>query len=495
VELARPLYGEDIAVMKIPVHTPPWPHEFVANGAGVCMFCQQTDLPVLARGPDLEALGESDKSTDPRVVDLKVGDSNAGDSRIGDPKIVESVRPVAKVGVCESCAVHVTWTWRTNSGEAQPVFDDKSIKQVSRVKVVLATRQRTDLGGVKLDPALVSSYDFAMVPHEGAIDLPGDDLADGEPEVKAVERALEKLKAFTWPAFIEPLYKAYTPRGKLVSVVFVSAWGMSSGELDRSHWRAWPPEQWVVPGMKGFYAGFENSWALRLFKYRSATQPTDEISVYVREGAVRYIRLQQQLRSGKRPDDLSMIEYLRQSMSDDERRVEAKLRELAKSAMAMKDERSEGVSNMGDAGNQGLVRTQLDKPSPEDSQPSSETTEGLRSDDDGETEDDEVAEGLRPEGLRPEGLRPEGLRPEGLRPEGLRPDSGITDPNEAGESASGVAGSGDDEDANEWPADLPFRPGEKITDGVYAEIPTGSPESGFVRVGRDLTTDPSKKSG
>ena len=128
-----------------------------------------------------------------------------------------------------------------------------------------------------------------------------------------------------------------------------------------------------------------------------------------------------------------MIEYLRQSMSDDERRVEAKLRKLAESAMAMKDGDTEGVSNMGDAGNQGLVRTQLDKPSPEDSRSASETTEGLRSDDDGETEDDEVAEGLRPEGsstrrvFDPKGLRPEGLRPEGLRPEGLRPEARLRD--------------------------------------------------------------------
>jgi len=132
-------------------------------------------------------------------------------------------------------------------------------------------------------------------------------------EDEAVKKALERIRVYTWPPFVEPLYKAYTPRGRLVSVVLVTAWAMIDGEFKKSNWREWPPHQWVAPGMRGFYAGFECAWALRLHKRQSAAQSTEEISVFVRKAAALYIDLQQQLRSGERPQDLSMLEYLRKS--------------------------------------------------------------------------------------------------------------------------------------------------------------------------------------
>ena len=490
-------------IMK--THNPPWPYMFVSEHV-TCMFCLQSDCPVLARRPESDGQAKMDegracdphgepqarpegrvcdphgpegRACDPHGPEGRVCDSHGPEGRVEDPHGPEAT----VTGICEACVLHAHWVWRTSPGEAPPAISEDAVRKVARVKVVLARRrpmmpqvpgsqagaaessgsqaqksatiESVTLGSVtpeqdaRADPSLVSSYDFVMVAQEeGDVDFPGCDLADGMSEAEAVKKALEKISVCTWPSFVEPLYKAYTPRGRLVSVVLVTAWAMIRGDFKKSYWREWPSQQWVVPGMKGFYAGFENAWALRLHKRQSATQSTEEISVFVHEAAARYIDLQQQLRSGERPQDLPMLEYLRKSMTEDERKIDARLRKLAETAMDLKEQLAAGAAETD--GGRGLDRGQVER-IPAGEEPG--------------VEDDEAAEEAEEKLGSREGDSPE--------PE---------DPNEPDDPDDDPA------DDNDWPDDLPIRPGDEVVEAEFEELSPEAPQPGFLRVGRPLDT-------
>ena len=451
-------------------HNPPWPYTFVSEHA-TCMFCLQSDCPVLARRTESD--GQS------KVNEGRVEDPHGPEGRACDPHGPEGHGPEAPVtGICEACVLHAHWVWRTSPGEAPPAISEDAVRKVARVKVVLARRRpmmpqvpgsqsgAAESSGsqaqksatiesvileqdAREDPSLVSSYDFAMVAQEeGDVDFPGCDLADGMSEAEAVKKALEKISVYTWPSFVEPLYKAYTPRGRLVSVVLVTAWAMIRGDFKKSYWREWPPQQWVVPGMKGFYAGFECAWALRLHKRQSATQSTEEISVFVHEAAARYIDLQQQLRSGERPQDLSMLEYLHKSMTEDERKIDARLRKIAETAMDLKEQLAAGAVEI--EGGRGLLGGRFER------DPAEEESGG---------DDDDVAKEAEEKLGSREGDLPESV-----------------DSNEPVDSDD------DSEDDNDWPDDLPIRPGDEVVEAEFEELPPEAPQPGFLRVGRPLDT-------
>ena len=373
-------------------YNPPW--EFSFATAGTCLYCLQSDRPVLVSTSPLNDEGKS--------------------------KLL--------VGVCEACAVHVHWVWRTSTGEVPPVYSEEAVKKITRVKVIIAKlAQKSD--GTKLDPAMVNSYTFAMVSDGcGHMDLPSAELREGETEFAAVERSLAALNLYTWAQFVEPLYTAYTPRGQLASVLLVTAWAKAVGDRTEPLWRAWPLKEHVVAGMKGFFVGFEMAWRLRIFKRMTSVDPTEEISVFVREGAFRYINLQRELRAGGKPDDLSMVEYLRKSMSPDEKKIEAQLKNIEENEMALKDQQAQGAADSGaiPLSGAGVLRT------------NSEEAIGESNEDGGE---------------------------------------------ETGETVE------EDDDGDDWPADLPFKPGDEIIDAEFSS-PT---DNGFVRVGKSLTTEPFKK--
>lgn len=450
-------------------HNPPWPYTFVSDGRTTCIFCLQADCSVLMRRSELDGQVRTDEAF--------------------------------VVGICEACVLHAHWVWRTSPGEAPPAISEAAVQKVSRVKVVLARRRpvmsRSSQGSetqgsqspgsqvlgpglrpsatrgsaetssqgpqdqrsatmeldAREDPSLVSSYDFAMLAQEeGDVDFPGCDLVDGESEASAALKSLEKIRVYTWEPFVESLYKAYTPRGRLVSVVLVTAWAMLDGEFKDSYWRAWPPKRWVAPGMIGFYAGFENAWSLRLFKRQSATRSTDEISVFVHEAAARYITLQQQLRSGERPQDLSMIEYLRKSMTDDEKRIDARLREIAEAVTDLREQLSRDAASTEVGGDRGMPRGPAGR---------SDAVGLLGGEDEDGASDTHEASGSP-----------------------ARDDREPT----AGQDFSDESDLDDPDDDNDWPEDLPIRPGDEIVEAEFEEIAPEPPRSGFLGAGRSLDT-------
>lgn len=232
-----------------------------------------------------------------------------------------------ELGVCEACAVHLHWTWKLLSGDAPPSADDADQSRVGKIKIVIARRRK--LEDKSLAPAdHPESYELVMASDEdGLLDFPTAELGDGGGEdasifdesVGAVVRKLYALGLVTWPCHVESLYMAHTPRGRLARVMLVTAYSACRDEK-ALQWRAWPPWE-HAKHMATFYRALEDVWSLRICKHLSQGPRTESITTCVREGAARYIAIQQRLRRGE-DVDTSMLEYLRKSMTDDEKLVD-----------------------------------------------------------------------------------------------------------------------------------------------------------------------------
>ncbi len=255
-------------------YRPPWQHEWRAVP---CLFCGNAERVVLVSA--------------------------------GNPDI----------GVCEACAVHVHWTWRTLAGDASPTDD---AGRVTKIKVIVSRLAKREDGEL-CEAARPESYEIAMLPGaDGYHDLPTAELLAGETEVEAASRALASAGLSTWPAFLEPLYTAHTQRGSLVRIYVATAYVDVSTQAPTGYayqWRRWPPWQ-HARGLYGLYVGLREIWQLRIWKHKAKEPRTEQITTHVRKAAAEYIRLQQLLREDP-STDASMATYLRQSMSDDEKAV------------------------------------------------------------------------------------------------------------------------------------------------------------------------------
>lgn len=231
------------------------------------------------------------------------------------------------LGVCEACAVHLHWTWKLLSGDAPPSADEADQSRAGKIKVVIARLRK--MADKSLAPAdHPESYEFVMEADEnGLLDFPTAEVGDGGVEdvsvfdesVGAVVRKLNSLGVVTWPCHVESLYTAHTPRGRLARVMLVTAYSSSRDEK-ALQWRAWPP--WDhAKHMATFYRALEDVWSLRICKHMSQGPRSESITTCVREGAARYIAIQQKIRRGE-DVDTSMLEYLRKSMTDDEKLVD-----------------------------------------------------------------------------------------------------------------------------------------------------------------------------
>jgi hypothetical protein len=256
--------------------------------------------------------------------------------------------PKMTVGICESCSVHVYWTWKQLYQDADPGEPDES-GALASVRVVLARRARLPSGELAA-PGAPESYEVAMVRRsaedksdkaDGGVDLPSANVRKGEPLYDAVKEALGKHGVVTWAPCVEPLYAALSPRGRLVRVVLVTAyttWKRESegarladapaGKLD--DWRPWPPWE-QAPDLAALYIGLRDVWPLRIWKHElregSREGRAEEISTCLRRAAAEYIYLQQDLRTKKPGVDASAAEILRRGMSNDEKLVEKMLAE------------------------------------------------------------------------------------------------------------------------------------------------------------------------
>lgn len=269
------------------------------------------------------------------------------------------------VGICEPCAYYSGWAWRQLSGEVPPGFPEEDLRKVSTICVLIARRREVpkldatpeDSEQVIKAPAeLNSSYEFLLSPNsDGTCSVPSLSM-ESHPETCTCEHCgphrgeaakpalslLSSLNLRTWPALLEPLYTAYSPRGRLVGVTLIRGWAEIVGppaNQGRSAlvWRSWPLSE-HTGSMAGFWRTMETVWALRLHKHCVAEDAGD-LCVHLREAACRYIELQVAVRTHQ-PMDASMLSVYRAAMSADEVAID-RLIQLAESRA--KDERSLAV--------------------------------------------------------------------------------------------------------------------------------------------------------
>jgi hypothetical protein len=296
-------------------YNPPWDHSFQLDPEVKCVLCCQKGISVFVRGKENQ-------------------------------------------GICEACAVIAHYMWRQEPGEVPPEYPESAMTKISRVYVAIArlSDNNEDEQGChsEAQPMLPNSYDFAMVTREddGTLDLPGTDVQPGETLREATERVLASLKVKTWahPDFVESLYTAYTPRGRLATVMFVSAWGMVDEKAfdDGLDWRHAPLSSRATV-MGGFYKALESVWAMRLYHHFRVPSHTEAICVKVSGMGASYFELERLLRAGKKNLDTSMAELMRRQMSADERLIAKMLAEHAEMATSLEKEQGERVGSLTDA--------------------------------------------------------------------------------------------------------------------------------------------------
>jgi hypothetical protein len=243
------------------------------------------------------------------------------------------------VGICEPCALAVQWAWRRQSGEIPSGATDDDLRKVSVVYVLVVRRKEVrrldasedDEDKVVPSPAeLNSSWEFLLVPEADGTCRPPSVTVDQETDLRDQPRAamvaLSAVGLSSWPALAEPLFTAFTPRGRLAGVVLVRGWAerpMAGTERPRLAWRSWPLSAHTGP-MAGFWRTLETVWGLRLHKH-CVVEGSGELCVRMREAACRYIELQSALGSGVTTDS-SMSAVYRAGMDVDELAVERMLR-------------------------------------------------------------------------------------------------------------------------------------------------------------------------
>jgi hypothetical protein len=271
----------------------------------------------------------------------------------------------ASTGICEPCSHYSGWAWRQLAGEVPPGFPEEDLLRVSTVCALIARRREIP----KLDAApddneriipapaeLNSSYEFLLAADvDGTCSVPSLSLESHPERCKcsncsphrgeAARPVLSLLSSFdlrTWPALLEPLYTAYSPRGRLVGVTLIRGWAEIVGPPANQgrpalRWRSWPLSE-HTGDMSGFWRTMETVWTLRLHKH-CAAEDTGDLCVHLREAACRYIELQVAVRTHQ-PVDASMLPVYRAAMSADEVATE-RLIQLAENRA--KDERSLAV--------------------------------------------------------------------------------------------------------------------------------------------------------
>lgn len=254
------------------------------------------------------------------------------------------------LGICEPCSQYAGWIWRQLAGEIPPGFPEVDLRKVSTACVLIVRRKEipkldatpdNDEQTVKAPAELNSSYEFLLEANpDGTCSVPSLPL-ESHPDrctcshcnpyrgdaARPALAVLSSLNLRSWPALAEPLYTAYSPRGRLVSVTLIRGWTEVNYVSPCAHlplvWRPWPLSE-HTGAMTGFWRTMETVWALRLHKHCVA-EDAGELCVHLREAACRYIELQAAIRSrqpGAPASDASMLSIYRSVMSVDEVAVE-----------------------------------------------------------------------------------------------------------------------------------------------------------------------------
>jgi len=233
------------------------------------------------------------------------------------------------LGVCEVCSVLLYRAWHDMPADLLPPELDGEQREADRSKVLLMR-----LCGKR--PESLDSYEVAFCSTEEGLDLPTVKIAEKQEDVDAVVTSLASYGVVTWPPFVDALYTALSPRGKLVRLVFVSAYTHWQKDLDGGvstsrpqsderelKWLDWPP--WKrASGMASLLVGLRDVMPLRAWRHFKAegTTRTGSLVTVLRRAASEYVYMQQDLRSGVAGVDVTGAELLRRNMSDDEKEVD-----------------------------------------------------------------------------------------------------------------------------------------------------------------------------
>jgi 8-oxo-dGTP pyrophosphatase MutT (NUDIX family) len=196
------------------------------------------------------------------------------------------LRVSTTAAVCEACSILTNWAWRQVEGVGVPGAAYST--EIKFVLLIIA-RDRPD------DP--VNPFDVIMVGRKDehdAFGAPGGKVDPGEkPEDAAVRELHEETGLVTWPAALEVLHTAYSPRSSLGRVYLVRGY---HGELPRLGinaegqpigWKLWPPTR-HAKHLAGFYIGACDAFMMRwrLQKQAAATTP---MSLRLSRPAVDYL--------------------------------------------------------------------------------------------------------------------------------------------------------------------------------------------------------------
>jgi hypothetical protein len=257
------------------------------------------------------------------------------------------------LGVCEACSVLLYRAWHDMPEDLLPPELDGEQREADRSKVLLMRLR-------KGRPESLDSYEVAFCPTEEGLDLPTVKVADKQDEVDAVVTSLASYGVVTWPPFVDTLYTALSPRGKLVRLVFVSAYthwqkdeeggvstaGPKSGEREL-RWLDWPPWKRAA-GMASLLVGLRDVMPVRVWRHFKGeeTSRKDSLVTVLRRAASEYIYMQQDLRAGEVGVDVTGAELLRRNMSADEKEVDRLVRvheEVAVEEKRQKEEEKPGT--------------------------------------------------------------------------------------------------------------------------------------------------------
>ena len=297
---------------------PPWDYKFTGDGA-TCLVCGVAQRTAIVRMPDPADPGVVPAKPEPAAID-------------STSTVVATTSAPPEVGVCEACVIHMYWAWRGIVPDADQAGPDESLGEVERVKVVVSAL-RVLPGDKRADPEHPDSYQVALVVRpDGGLDLPSADLRPRDTCAAAAARALAQHGVLTWDCFVEPLYAALSPRGRLSRVMLATAY--TTWERDplggvraapapagKLQWRDGPPWE-EAHGLRALYLGLRDVWPLRVWKYVARDPRPSQVTTIVRRAAAEYIYMQQDLRSGVPGVDTSAAELLRRGMSEDEKMVE-----------------------------------------------------------------------------------------------------------------------------------------------------------------------------